>query len=277
MKPETGYFSSFDQTKLFYRLWLKDVPTTILIIHGFGEHSGRYSGFVRVLDELPVSVIVHDLRGHGESEGPRVYTDHFDDFVKDVYRFKSFFEKTKKRSEGHRFILLGQSLGGLIASAAALQDQGAWQNLILLSPFFGVPHFEAVLKRLTAFLNPLAGHLIWANPIPPIFLTHDNEVLRHYRTDSLIQRRITIHLAHEMFCAIDQVVNRACEMTLPVFLLAAGDDQIVSLEKTRTFFERVSSQEKTMREFDGFYHELIHEIDREKIFRELKEYLRKLL
>lgn len=267
---------SFDQTKLFYRLWLKEeASVVVLIVHGFGEHSGRYAGLAHNLGEIPVSVIAHDLRGHGESEGARVHTDQFEDFVGDIYRFKSFFEA--KGLGGKRFILLGQSLGGLIAARAALKQQGVWAGLVLLSPYFGLPRWEWILKPLTDFLNLFAGNMIWANPIFPRHLTHDQEAVIHYSNDSLIQKRITIHMAYEMFHAAKEMFDRAPKLSLPLLILAAGDDKVVSLEKTKDFFKRASSKEKHMRIFDGFYHELIHELDREKPIGELKEYLTKIV
>ncbi len=276
MKPETGYFLSFDQTKLFYRFWLKqEAPVVVLMVHGFGEHSNRYADLARALGELPVSVIVHDLRGHGESEGRRVHADRFEDFAGDIYHFKSFVEAKGFRDK--QFVLLGQSLGGLIATHVALKRQEAWAGLALLSPFFGLPRWEWLLKPLTDFLNPFAGKMIWANPIFPRHLTHDQEAVIRYSNDVLIQKRITIHLAHEMFHAADEIFHRASELSLPLLVLAAGDDKVVSLEKTKSFFERTSSVKKDMRIFNGFYHELIHELDREKPIGELKGYLKRMI
>ena len=89
-KEETGYFSSLDGTKLFYRAWDKDVPDVLVIVHGFGEHSGRYLNLIESIGSQPYSIYVHDLRGHGHSEGPKVYVDRFIDYVNDVILFTDF-------------------------------------------------------------------------------------------------------------------------------------------------------------------------------------------
>ncbi len=272
MKEETGYFLSFDNTKLFYRAWEKDTPHSLVIVHGFGEHSGRYRELIEVLSDLPLSIFTHDLRGHGHSEGERVFVQSFDYFVKDLYAFRTFIE-SKKRIPTRRFILLGQSLGGLIATSAVLEDQTQWQALILLSPFFGVPYAHSLLRGLVFLVNLFAPRKIWKNPIHPVFLTHDSEETERFKRDSLVQRRITMHLTREMFrgCAVANA--KASEISLPVLLLAGGTDHIVSVERSKEFFKKISSQDKKIQIFDDFYHELLHEKDRAQPVAILKDYI----
>ena len=272
MSEETGYFSSFDGTKLFYRAWGKESISSLIIVHGFGEHSGRYHELVEALSKLPISIFAHDLRGHGHSEGERVFAGAFDDFTKDLYAFRTFIED-KKKGNSKDFVLLGQSFGGLIATAAALNDQAKWKALILLSPFFGVPRGYLVLETLSSFLSLIAPKTIWSNPIKPIFLTHDLEELERYKRDSLIQRRITMQLAREMFRGCSAINARAKEIVLPFLLLIGGSDRIVSVESAEMFLKRTSSESKEIQIFDGLYHELLHETARDKTISRIKDYL----
>src|SRR3990167_868602 len=110
MKEETGYFSSFDGTKLFYRAWEQATPNTLVIFHGIGEHSGRYRETIEGLSELPLSFFLYDARGHGHSEGERVFVNTFDELIEDAYAFRRFIEG-RKPTEKRNFILMGQSLG----------------------------------------------------------------------------------------------------------------------------------------------------------------------
>lgn len=274
MREETGYFSSFDGVRLFYRLREKDTFHAFLIIHGFGEHSGRYQNLIEALETLPLSIFLFDLRGHGRSEGERVCIDSFDFFVKDVSHFRAFLE-ARRPDRRRDFILYGQSFGGLIASAAALENQNLWRALILVAPFFRLSLGHEILSFLTGCLNPFIPKQVWANPIKPVFLTHDLEELAQYQNDPLVQRRIGICLAHEMFRNGRLVEARAHEIRLPLLVMAAGDDKIVSTPRIRQFFENASSSQKELHIFNGFYHELFHEIGREKPLKILKEFVQK--
>ena len=272
MKEETGYFSSFDGTKLFYRAWEKETPNAVILVHGFGEHSGRYREFIELLDSVPYSFFIHDLRGHGHSEGKRIYVDTFNDFIEDVYAFRGFIEQ-KRAAKIRRFVLMGQSLGGLIATSAVLKNQVAWSALILLSPFFAMPTLHRSAAWLAWFLNVFVPKIIWNNPIRPAYLTHDLEQLALYQGDTLIQRKITARLANEMFCACSAVKPRAKEITIPFFIFASGDDRIVSCLSSQNIFEKVSSPMKQFQIFKDFYHELIHERERSKPISAVKDCL----
>ncbi|OGW87101.1 MAG: hypothetical protein A3C35_07015 [Omnitrophica bacterium RIFCSPHIGHO2_02_FULL_46_11] len=276
MSEETGYFSSFDGTKLFYRTFEHAAASrALIIVHGFGEHSGRYLELIEAVRSLPLSIFLFDLRGHGQSEGERVYADSFRYFVDDAEKFRQFLEARYPRI--HSFILMGQSFGGLIASALVLKNSSSWVALILLSPFFSLPKANRFLHWFSLCLNMMIPKIVWNNPIQPAFLTHDSAELEHYQQDSLIQRRITTRLTSEMFKAGKSVFEKAGEVALPVLILASGDDHIVSLEKTKGFFERISSIDKKMQIFDGFYHELLHEKDRQKPIGILRDYLSSLV
>ena len=263
---------SFDGLKLFYRAWEKHTSNALIIVHGFGEHSGRYSHFVEELLTLPISIFLHDLRGQGHSEGQRVYVQSFDEMVEDLWQFRAFIEN-KKGAEKRNFILLGQSLGGLIATAAALRNQAAWRALVLLSPFFGVPFAHKALDCLAMFLNFVGPKRVLNNPIRPMFLTRDTEELERYKRDQLVQRRITFRMAREMFKGCASVWKKINELELPLLLLASGEDRIVSIQKSREFFETIRSQRKEMKVFDGFLHELLHERNREQPIAQITSFL----
>jgi alpha-beta hydrolase superfamily lysophospholipase len=273
MKEENGYFSSFDGTKLFYRAWQSGSPNVLILVHGFGEHSGRFDGLVQSLRPLPISCFIHDLRGHGRSEGPRMYVERFRDFVEDLVRFRNFIGTQFGIRAPETCSLYGQSMGALIAVHAVLEHAPEWRSLALVSPYFALPVCHGLLSTLAEILNLIAPRMIWDNPIKPSYLTHDSEVVGRYLEDPFVQRRTTARLAVEMFRAGDEAFKRAEEVKVPLLMLAAGDDRIVSLNQAKVFFSRVRSTKKKLEVFDGFYHELIHETERIKPITALREYL----
>lgn len=274
MREENGYFLSFDGTKLFYRAWEQDAPNALIILHGMGEHSGRYRETVEALSELPLSFFLYDARGHGHSEGERMYLNRFEDLVEDAFSFRRFIESRLPRKR--TFFLMGQSLGGLVATAVALKKQTDWRALILLSPFLGVTYAHLVLFGLAKFLNSIYPKMIWDNPIKPAFLTHDEEEVDRYKRDVLVQRRITSRMAYEMFKGCGQIRRSAKELSLPLLLAAGGDDHIVSVREMKRFFGRTLSNQKEIKIFPRCYHELLHERERAEVFQIIKDFLFRL-
>lgn len=270
MKEETGYFSSADGARIFYRAWNKNTEDCMIIVHGIGEHSGRYQDFAQKLDDLPISVFSLDLRGHGRSEGPRVDVKSFQDFVEDIYAYREWIRGTYKK---RKFVLLGQSLGGLISVSAILRNHSIWSALILMSPFFAVFKAHGILNWFSLGLSCFLPSLVWKNPLQPAYLSHDAEEVRKYCEDKLIQRSITARLACEMFRQCSVVFHRAGEIRLPVLILASGDDRIVSLKATQAFYGKISSEAKTLKVFESSYHELLHERERDEAVELIRNFL----
>ncbi len=271
MKHEPNYFTSLNATRLFYNFWRNESSQTCLIIvHGFGEHSGRYQELVNALLDLKLNICTFDLRGHGRSEGKEVFVNQFCDFKNDLLGLRRLIQSTYSINQ---FILFGHSMGGLIALDAMLAEPLAWQRLMLSSPFLGIPFGEPLLRELSRILNLIVPGMVWDNPVPPIGLTHDKSELEVYSRDALIRRRITIRLAHEMFQACRSIRVRANEITKPLFVMSAGQDRVVSLKRTQELVQQVRTSDKEFHVFDGFYHEILHEVERKKVIQLFKSYL----
>ncbi len=278
MRQETGFFDSFDQTKLFYRCWISEKPNPkpCLILHGYGEHSRRYDELVSFLQDVPYSFFSFDLRGQGRSGGVRVHADQFEDFVKDAETYLNFLQRDKI-SVNQKAALLGHSLGGLIAIRLALQIPSRFDKAILSSPFLGA-HGLAALDLtfwLAAFLNQAMPKLQLPGPARPRYLFHDAEKMKQYLADTLIERRITARLGYELLRESRAAGERAVHLQMPLLVLASGDDRIVSLEKTKSWFEQVSAPEKEMKVYPDFYHEIFHETGRKEPMTKVKEFLEK--
>lgn len=272
MAIEEGFFEASDGIRLYYRFQGgQDLGAPILLVHGHGEHSGRYLKFFNHLEELHRPIAIFDLRGCGRSEGRRVYVERFEDYLGDLTSFVDFLKKRYQISGPLH--LFGHSLGGLIATAWACRNQGLMKKLILSSPLFGIP-LGGLVKRLVPFLNWAAPRFVVRNPVRPPFLTHDPEEVERYQKDPLIQRRITVRLTSEMLRMAHFFETNQTRVPFPVHILMAGEDYVVDPEATRRFAARLEAAKKTVESFPGFYHEIFNERGQEKVFDRLRDLLR---
>ncbi len=260
-----------DGERLFYRFQpgsLSKKP--LLLIHGHGEHSGRYLKFFERLQDLDIPIASFDLRGCGRSSGPPAHVNRFEDYLSDVSGLVRFLEK--KFGIKLPLQLFGHSLGGLIAFAWARENSIQVSKLILSSPLMGLPQ-EGIIRFLVSFLNPLFPHWVIHNPVKPPYLTHDAEEIRRYREDKLICRKITVRLVSEMVRYISLFQKGAVPVPFPVYILMAEKDLVVSPKATTDFYSRILAPAKELEVFPGYYHEIFNETGQDKVFERLHKYL----
>ena len=273
-----GTFPARDSVLLYYRFWKSENTKNplFLIVHGFGEHSRRYDDFLKKLEGLPLSFAAFDLRGHGRSGGERVFVSRFEDYLSDLDDFLEHLRKAHGLSDS-RLFLFGHSLGGQIAAYYTAARPEQIRTLMLSSPCIAPQLWVPGAGKLALLLSNLLPHIVLNNPVQPVFLTHDREEIARYKQDKLIQRRITFRLAGEMVRAGAEIFKRAHEIRVPVYLFAAGNEIIVNKAAAKKFFNRIPSGEKRWIEFEGFYHEILKESGREKVYEAMTSVLQKCL
>ena len=259
-------FESFDGKNIFFR-FLPDPGArhTLIILHGYGEHSGRYEKFSKRLAGTAVQIAVMDLRGMGLSAGN---PGPFQNFFSDISVFVAHLQEKYKVPQ--KFILMGHSFGGLLAAHWALKNQGCIKRLILSSPFLGFrgEGFIGAFNRLILWVLP---KFVYKNPVCPKALTHDLQETVVYRQDPLIIRRISAQLVDGTLRQMELLRKQAAlSYIFPVYVLLAGDERIVDAKATRLFFDRLVTPRKEWSRFEGFYHEIFNESDSSKAFNVLK-------
>jgi alpha-beta hydrolase superfamily lysophospholipase len=242
----------------------------VLLVHGLGEHAGRYEHVARRLNEWGFAVRGYDQYGHGESGGVRGGLPSDKRLLDDL---ADVMDSTRARMEHSTpLILLGHSLGGLVAARHVSLGSRPVQGLVLSSPALD-PGLNPVQKFLLALLPRVAPDLRVSNGIDPRNISHDPAEVQAYRADPLIHSRISGRMAR--FIVDAGVATRALapQWITPTLLLYAGQDKLVSPAGSREFAAASPAQAVTTHCFEDMYHEIFNEVDREIVFAELKAWL----
>jgi alpha-beta hydrolase superfamily lysophospholipase len=242
----------------------------VIVVHGLGEHAGRYDHVARQLNEWGYAVRGYDQCGHGESGGPRgslpTDTRLLDDLADIV-------DSTRLRmSKKTPLILLGHSMGGLVVGRFVSLALRPVEGLILSSPALD-PGLSRFQKFLVSVLPKIAPNLRVGNGVKPQFISHDPAVVAAYRADPLVHNRISARLARFIAEASVQTVAKAGQWTVPTLLMYAGADRLLNPQGSRTFAANAPKAVVTAMCFEGLYHEIFNELDATPVFTALKRWL----
>ena len=240
----------------------------IVIMHGLGEHSGRYRQLAQRLNDLGWSVRCYDHRGHGRSEGARGDVPTGAPMLQDAQIVIDDFNART----GYRPFLLGHSMGGLFAAHFALAGCAPLRGLILSSPALAVP-LSGLQKMMLKAMHCVAPWLALPNGLQSRFLSHDTRVVKAYRADPLVHNKISTRLLNAMLASIAFCEQQATKLAVPALLLVAGDDHLVDAEGSKRFFARLPPALATMTVYDDLYHEVFNETDSQRPFNDLAAWL----
>lgn len=270
-------YTACDGDNLAIRDWpLPEVQAlrgVVVLVHGLGEHSGRYGDLARRLNNWGFAVRGYDQYGHGESGGVRGALPAPGRLIDDL---AEVVESTRKRMQPDEpLIVLGHSLGALVAAAAVAQDAIAVQALVLSSPPLDAG-LNPLQKLLVAILPGVAPNLTLGNGLDPQFLSHNPDVVAKYRADPLVHDRVSARLARFIVDAGPQVLARAAHWPVPTLLMYAGADRLVPPAGSRAFADGAPARVVTSRCFAGLYHEIFNELDARPVHEQLRQWLDQL-
>lgn len=267
------FFNIFKSSAL--RLENRKPKRALLIVHGQGEHGGRYQHFPHYLRDVYELIIAVDLRGHGRSEGIRGHVEEFDEYVDDVLLAWEVLKA--KAGELTARDLFGHSMGGLVVLKTLLfrPDLGA-PRIILSAPALAVKVPVPWVKEAAAqVLSKVWGSLQLNTGLNAKFVSHDLNVVEAYVSDQLNHSKATPSFYLSFKSAMQEVL--AADFRLPgqmkLLLQLAGEDEIVSSEAAHLFFERLHLENKTEIQYPGLYHEIYNEPTKEKVFTDWRNWL----
>ena len=273
MKEQTGTLAAVGGEELFRCSWLPDdePAAALAVVHGYGEHGGRYRYLVDAMVPLGYAVHVFDLRGHGRSPGVRGHVERFADYVDDA---GLFVDAVAAEQPGLPLYLLGHSLGGLIATAYAEERPEGLAGLILSSPFLRLKLPIGGVKQAAAkVLSRVAPTRDIGNSIPADELWPEPEGAAAYTSAPLNHHVATARWAAEALAAQGAALSAAGRLELPLLVMYAGADTIADPAASRELFAAASSDDKTLRCYEGYYHELFNEVGRADVFADLAAWL----
>jgi len=266
----TAGIGGFD---LHAQAWVPDAApkAVIALAHGLGEHSGRYGHVAARLVSSGYAVYAVDHRGHGRSPGPRANIERFDHVVSD---FCAFAGRAVRQHPGADLFLFGHSMGGAIAFASALRLQGNLRGLVLsaaaLSIEDEVPAWQHAAARLLAAVAPNVGVL----RLETAAVSRDPQVVREYENDPLVHHgSIPARTAVELLGATRGFPQLAARLVLPVLVMHGTADRLVPLGPVRGVHQAIASKDRTLRYYEGLYHELCNEPERDAVLTDLVRWL----
>ncbi len=270
MKETEGNFKSIRDLKIYYKGWLPDgeVKAVLLIVHGVGEYCERYTNVVNHFVPLGYAVYGLDHIGHGKSGGEREMIDRFEDFIEPLM---TYTRMVKGWHPEKPVFIYGHSMGGLITSFHLLDHQADFKGAIISAPAVKVPDnispMVITIGKVLSAIAPKAGLI----GLDTSYLSHDKTVVDAYNADPLVfHGKMPARLSAEMLRAMARVTAEAGKISLPVFILQGGGDKIVDPAGAPMLYEKVSSKDKTLKVYEGLYHEVHNEPERGKLFEDLE-------
>ncbi len=243
---------------------------TVLLVHGLGEHAGRYGHVAQHLNTWGFAVRAYDHYGHGRSGGPRGGLNHDARLLDDL---ADIVDATRKRmAPGEPLVLLGHSLGGLVAARFVSLHLRPVEALVLSSPALDTG-LSAFQKLLLATLPRIAPNLRVGNGLDVQALSHDPAVVAAYQADPLCHDRISARLGRFISEAGPATLARAPHWSVPTLLLWAGADRLVQPAGSAAFAAAAPPAVVQSQCFETLYHELFNELDAAPVFAALHAWL----
>lgn len=273
-----GNFKGQKNFSLYYQGWLPEqIPRAILIIvHGLAEHSGRYKNVVEYFVPKGYAVYGFDQRGHGRSEGARCYVDRFSDLITDLHAFVTM---VRGFHPGTKLFLVGHSIGGTLSLAYGVRYPDEPAGLVLsglvLKPGESITQLVKLMARVLSAIAPRMGVSI----LDASTISKDKAVVDAYVNDPLVYRgKISARMGAEMLNLIEKYLPpRLGELKLPLFIMHGTEDRLSNLEGSTLLYKEAGSTDKTLKLYEGYYHEIYNEPERLQVFSDVEAWLERHL
>lgn len=276
MTHQQWNWKSRDGWLLYAQAWQPEGETrsAVCLVHGLGEHSGRYSHVAAALNRAGYALMAMDLRGHGRSTGRRGHAPSLEVMLDDI---DLLLEEAGRRFPGRPRFLYGHSMGGLLVLYYTLLRRPPLAGVIATGSALRTPLAEQKVKvTLARLLSRLLPALTLPSGLDPATISRDPAVVQAYRNDPLVHDRISFRLAGELLRASRWVMEHAAEFPLPLLLIHGGADRLTLPEGSREFADR-AGRNCTLKIWEGLYHEVHNEPEQGEVLADILSWMEKRL
>lgn len=273
MRHTEGTFTASDGLTIFHQAWLPDgePKAVVLLLHGLGEHSGRYTHVATALVEHGYAVCALDHRGHGRSQGKRVFVKEYAEFQRDLLQFRRLVEQ---QHAGLPLFVFGHSMGGNLALGHVLDHQDGVRGLALSGAALAVTDdVSPALKKIAGVLAKVAPG-VRPQGLDASAVSRDPAVVAAYLADPLVYSgKVSAGLAGALFGAIDRFPAHFAELRLPLLIMHGTADRLVPVAGSRAFEAGAVNAAVTSHYYDGLYHEILNEPEQQQVIADLRVWL----
>ncbi len=272
MEHSADVFTGKGGLQLYCQQWIPEgePKASLLVVHGVGEHSGRYTNLVEYLVPRGYAIFGHDHRGHGKSPGDRIYIDRWDDYRQDL---RAQVQRVLKIAPHQPLFIFGHSMGGLMTLDFALHYPAGIAGVIVSGAALDSGGASAGLKLAAKILSRFAPRYYLQSPIAPEQLSRDPAVGEAYVADPLVFIGNTPRWGVEMIKTIEWVQAHVSDWTLPLLMTHGEADQIVSIAGSRRFYDKLNCPDKAFISYPAGRHESHNELNYLEVLADIENWL----
>ena len=264
MQTRDWVWESSDGLEMFAQSWAPDEnpKAVVSLVHGLGEHSGRYAHVGKTFTDAGVALAGFDLRGHGKSGGPRGHIPSFEAFMDDIEGFQTQMDK---RFSGLPRFLYGHSLGGILVLNYVLRRKPDFKGVISTGSGLRTALEEQTAKvAMARVLGTLMPNMAIPSGLDPTTISRSSEVVDAYVNDPLVHDKMTLGFGKIMLSVLPWTFEHAHEFSLPLLIMHGTDDKL-GYPRGSEEFSALVQQDCTLKLWDGLHHEIHNEPEKEEV------------
>jgi len=249
---------------IFLRSWstYKNPSHNIVIIHGLGEHSGRYDEFANFFLKKNIGVFAFDLVGHGKSEGIKGHVSKIQNFIDDI---EEVLIAVRKKYMDVPIILFGHSLGGCLALNYLIERKSKEINSAIISSAWIITEVKLskYLLKFQQLLSNIFPTIRLSNRIDPKNLSKDNKIVKNYMNDPYVHDRISLNLLKEVNKGIKKIEKESHKLNLPILLVHGKKDRIISYKGSELLNKQITHSKLKL--FENIFHEPHNDLEKKEV------------